>query len=624
MGATALAGHELGGHRDATSAGTGSGTSLGSGVRDPHGPESWQHQHVGHGHEFEGDPCDSGAPLALPHFTAGPHITDTANRLDPHVVGGVLQGSTGTGHHGHHGHQDTSAGTGVGSTGTGVGSTGTGIGSTGTGIGSGTSGTGAGISSTSGGLDLSSKGYGDSRSGTQPKGTDYDSQRGDYHLGRDATLAGGAGAIGAGAYEVGKDQPISTSGPAPNTSGPHKFDILNKLDPRVKETTMSSTTGNVPRDELPSSGTTGRDHHYGRDAGLAGAGGVAAYEAEKHHKKHEVPQQVSGHDSTVGGTQPAGYDQPPPVGRTGTTGSGHHYGRDAGLVGAGGVAAYEAEKHHNKHDVPQHLTGRDSTVTGTQPPGYDQTGHHYGRDAGLVGAGGAAAYEGEKHLGHDRTGTSSYPEDRHAGRDTAIAGGAGAAGGAEFSKKDAEKQAATQQKAIVKEEKREEKAEHKHEKALQKEHEKEEKKHEKAFLKEHEKEEKKHEKLLHKQQEKEEKAVQKEQSKEEKHDGKKHGLFSFLHREKPDAELKEEEAARQAQLHGHAGNVSTVAGVAVAEDEYGHHKLHKDPPPGYAAAPQSGYASQVTGGTGTTALAQGDPVQRGSHISGVGNKLDPK
>ena len=179
MGATALAGHELGGHRDATSAGTGSGTSLGSGVRDPHGPESWQHQHVGHGHEFEGDPCDSGAPLALPHFTAGPHITDTANRLDPHVVGGVLQGSTGTGHHGHHGHHDTSAGTGVGSTGTGVGS--------------GTSGTGAGISSTSGGLDLSSEGYGDSRSGTQPKGTDYDSQRGDYHLGRDATLAGGAG-----------------------------------------------------------------------------------------------------------------------------------------------------------------------------------------------------------------------------------------------------------------------------------------------------------------------------------------------------------------------------------------------------------------------------------------------
>ena len=43
----------------------------------------------------------------------------------------------------------------------------------------------------------------------------------------------------------------------------------------------------------------------------------------------------------------------------------------------------------------------------------------------------------------------------------------------------------------------------------------------------------------------------------------------------------------------------------------------------YAEAPSTGYASQVTGGTGTTALAQGDSVQRGSHLSGAMNKLDP-
>ena len=43
----------------------------------------------------------------------------------------------------------------------------------------------------------------------------------------------------------------------------------------------------------------------------------------------------------------------------------------------------------------------------------------------------------------------------------------------------------------------------------------------------------------------------------------------------------------------------------------------------YAAAPTSGYASEVTGGTGTTALAQGDSVPSGSHLSGLGNKLDP-
>ena len=43
----------------------------------------------------------------------------------------------------------------------------------------------------------------------------------------------------------------------------------------------------------------------------------------------------------------------------------------------------------------------------------------------------------------------------------------------------------------------------------------------------------------------------------------------------------------------------------------------------YEAAPTSGYASEVTGGTGTTALAQGESVPSGSHLSALGNKLDP-
>ena len=44
---------------------------------------------------------------------------------------------------------------------------------------------------------------------------------------------------------------------------------------------------------------------------------------------------------------------------------------------------------------------------------------------------------------------------------------------------------------------------------------------------------------------------------------------------------------------------------------------------GYAEKPTSGYAAQVTGGTGTTALAQGDLPQRGSHLTGAGNRIDP-
>ena len=49
------------------------------------GSNDLEHSHTGHGHEYAGDPCGPGAEPAGPHFVSGPHVTDTANRLDPHV-----------------------------------------------------------------------------------------------------------------------------------------------------------------------------------------------------------------------------------------------------------------------------------------------------------------------------------------------------------------------------------------------------------------------------------------------------------------------------------------------------------------------------------------------------------
>ena len=68
-----------------------------------HGPESWQHEHQRHGHQYEGDPCETGVGgQEGPHFVSGPHLTDTANRLDPHVNNG-FGGRTTTGESsGHH------------------------------------------------------------------------------------------------------------------------------------------------------------------------------------------------------------------------------------------------------------------------------------------------------------------------------------------------------------------------------------------------------------------------------------------------------------------------------------------------------------------------------------------
>ena len=538
------------------------------------------------------------------NINLGPHITDTANRLDPHVSGtgigtgigtGVGTGAgtgVGTGHHGHHEH--STPGSGIGST-----------------------------------------------------GSNYDDQRGEKHLGRDAAIGGTAAGAGVGAYEAGRHHPdsSSTTGDTQSTTGPvHKSSLLNKIDPRVKQQSTDTTDGNLGvggtrtagYENEPTTGTSSQ-HHYGRDAaigtGIAGAG----YEAEKHHHNKEpvtgnTSQYRYGGDSTTGtGIAGTGYEaekhhhnKDPAVGST----SQHHYGRDAavgtGLAGAG----YEAEKHHhNKEDFTSGLSGTSAGI------GYDNR--------------------------HSTTNSSTHPSSRydssqatgthHTGRDAAIgagAVGAGAVAGSEFSKKDAEKE----QKQLAKEEAKHEKAlekDHKHhEKELQKEHKqhekelaKEEKREEKQYEKAIAKDEKHHEKDVTKAEKQHDRALAKEEKQEEKHDGKKHGgLLGLFHREKPDKDLKEEQAERTGTNSHRPAEAGLAAGAVGAaglteheRHEHERNRLHKDPPASvvnarnteYAAAPQSGYASQVTGGTGTSALAQGESVQRGSHLSGVGNKLDP-
>ena len=386
--------------------------SLGSNVPLPsHSEEPWTHDHSKLGHQYVGDPCGSEAPApGAPHFTKGPHSLDTANRLDPRVASNVGEptGSTDTES------SLTGAGRGFQSTGTGLGSS-----SAGLGPGSSTAGTGFGSSSTG-------TGVGSSRSG-------------DRHLGRDAALAGGAGAAGVGAYESSRDGSSST------TAGPHKSNIMNKMDPRVDSdlskqqgtstagtsgvghgtstvgpasgVTGSSTTGTaLPSDSTITGSAPGRDHQYGRDAGIAGAGAAglgAAYEAGKHHGGQGLrgstagstsdPYSSSGVDPRVDSSLRSGTS-----GLTDTAGTSKedHYGRDAGVAGAGGLGAYEGEKHlGGKHDAGTIGSSGDADPTASTKD------HHYGRDAGLAGTGGLAAYEGQKHLGgkHDPTqyGTTS-------------------------------------------------------------------------------------------------------------------------------------------------------------------------------------------------------------------------
>ena len=274
----------------------------------------------------------------------------------------------------------------------------------------------------------------------------------------------------------------------------------------------------------------------------------------------------------------------------------HHTGRDAALVGgaeagAGALAGHEYaqrdaagysnEPYHN--GSPGHHTGRDEAIggvvgTGVGPYGDTHGGHHV--DKGTVAVGGAGAGPGVSG-GHEHSqrevrsyGAEPYQStsrEHHSGRDAAILGGAAGVGGLaehEYSKKDAAKL---------------QKEHNKEEKLLEKQHSKEMKHHDKALAKEekaHEKaierSEKKHEKAIEKDERKHGKAIEKDDT---KHEHKKHGgLLGFLHRDKPDKELKEEEAHRRATTHtGRSeGEMATGAGATETGSRHGYDPLQEE------------------------------------------------
>ena len=193
------------------------------------------------------------------------------------------------------------------------------------------------------------------------------------------------------------------------------------------------------------------DRHLGRDA-VAGTTSVdGAYEAGHGHPSSSSTsgaQNITGpvhNSSLLNKIDPrvkqqdtsnvygdSGLDSTGSRGLTGTN-KDYHYGRDATVAGAVGAAGYEAEKHHHKDNV----TGT-SGLSGTNVgPTYGQQSgstHHGGRDATLATGGTAVAYETEKHLHHrdQPTGATSgltgnvhdqQPRSVHLCRDAALATG---------------------------------------------------------------------------------------------------------------------------------------------------------------------------------------------------------
>ncbi|KAK6438623.1 hypothetical protein LTR95_005178 [Oleoguttula sp. CCFEE 5521] len=345
------------------------------------------HEHQPHG--FAGDPCGPGEESPVPgyvHHAKGPHSTDIANRLDPHVPG-EFPGESGLDRHAPGGSSSVLAPGGT--------------------SGSGILGGGLGSSSNKFDDTVPSNAPVSGALGTAPIRSREPEAAGisESHHGRDAALAGGAGAAGLGAYEATRDHntlsSTSTGGPLSSHSHASGSSVL-PTGGSSQRTNMDSIA------DAPLSGSqqTQPEQHYGRDAGLAGGAGalgLGAYEATKNRdgptssstgglSSHAPTTQSSNLGSSTTSAIPSSSTQQPE----------HHYGRDAGLAGgagAAGIGAYEANKHHDSTHIPVGSTPLTQVSPATQAsatgPVYDSTQpkeHHYGRDAAAVGGAGAAGY----------------------------------------------------------------------------------------------------------------------------------------------------------------------------------------------------------------------------------------
>jgi len=207
-------------------------------------------------------------------------------------------------------------------------------------------------------------------------------------------------------------------------------------------TSTSSTTS-------PATQQHDKDHHYGRDAGLAGAGvataGGLAHASQREDRTNTGPASstIGPHSSNVANVldprvQPdpskqrdhttTGPHQSDTLNRNAGHQDQHHYGRDAAVVGgtgAAGYGAYEAAKAYGDHRSTQpgasmneqrYDTGATSANPANPVPAsgqYDYNNDNTRRNVGLgsgaaLGAGalGGAAYAGNRHA--DNTQVPAY------------------------------------------------------------------------------------------------------------------------------------------------------------------------------------------------------------------------
>jgi hypothetical protein len=216
----------------------------------------------------------------------------------------------------------------------------------------------------------------------------------EHHYGRDAALAGGAGAAGYGAYQYSKDRgetdPTSTGATQP-------YSATSNAVSQPGQATTSSTAH--PQTQATQQQPLAQDseHHYGRNAALAGgagAAGAAGYAALQNDRGDTGPasKTIGPHESNIANIVDPRVRPEPEKMKEHTT---------AGPWQSDTLNKLDpkVESDPNKADVKAHGY---ATGVATQPIGQQQQqqqlpadqdkDHHYGRDAAVVGGTGAAAY----------------------------------------------------------------------------------------------------------------------------------------------------------------------------------------------------------------------------------------
>jgi hypothetical protein len=234
----------------------------------------------------------------------------------------------------------------------------------------------------------------------QPRSSD------DHHFGRDAAIAGGlgAGVAGLGAHAASRRQETpeaSSSQPLYEESSPYSSATLDprvmgqkakldeqRFDPQARS---SNPASNAATSGPPVSHATSQreepQHHYGRDAAALGTGAVAAGGIHHALQRNDTPgtgTTVLPEESGTAPQQASNFSKPLPT--AGSVPQQRSVGNDTfyGVTGAPAPVA-DTSVHHQQPSSNYGYTADPTAVSERQPE------HHYGRNAGLAGAGAAAA-----------------------------------------------------------------------------------------------------------------------------------------------------------------------------------------------------------------------------------------